>query len=65
MYTLRYVRAPKYADVRKIQLVHLCTLNKLEIHFKYVTDTLQYGGIRCHSAKGSQKCVHAYTLDIK
>ena len=35
-------------------------MNKLEISFKYVMKTL-YGSIGCHTAKGSQKVVHAYT----
>ena len=43
--------APTYANVCEIQQVRLCTLNKLEISFQYVTDTLQYGGIRCLTAK--------------
>ena len=45
--------------------VRWCTLNKLEISFKYVTNTLQYVGVRCHMAKGSQNLVLIYTLDIR
>ena len=47
--------------------VRWCTLNKLEISFKYVTrtNTLQYCDIRCHTAKGSQKFVHAYIVHLK
>ena len=37
---------------------------KLEISFQYVTNTLQYGGIRCHAAKRAHNFVHSYTLDI-
>ena len=56
--------APTYADVWEIQPVRWCTLNKLEISFKYVTITLQYVGIRSHMASGSQNFVQANTLDI-
>ena len=35
------------------------TLNKLEISFKYDTNTLQYVGIRCHTSNGSKNLVHA------
>ena len=41
------------------------TLNKVEISFKYVTNTLQYVGVRCHMAKGSQNLVLFYTLDVR
>ena len=41
-----------------------CILNKLEISFECVTNTLQYVGIRCHMTKGSQNCVLFYKLDI-
>ena len=56
--------APTYANVCEIQQVRRCTLNKLEISFQYVTNTLQYGGIRCHTAKRSHNFVHSNTLDI-
>ena len=46
----------------RIHKVRWCTLNKLEINFKYVTNTLQYVGVRCNMAKGSQNCVLFYTL---
>ena len=49
----------------RINQVRWCTLNTLEISFKYVTHTLQYVGVRCHIAKGSQNCVLFYTLDIR
>ena len=45
--------------------VRWCTLNKLEISFKYVTNTLQYVGVRCHMPKRSQNLVLIYTLDIR
>ena len=48
----------------KINQVRWCTLNKLEIRFQYVTNTLQYVGIRCHMAKRSYKFVLFYTFDI-
>ena len=41
------------------------TVDKLDICFKYVTNTLQYVGVRCHVAKGSQNLVLFYTLDIR
>ena len=44
----------------KIQQVRWCTLNKLEIRFQYVTNTLQYVGIRCHMTKFSQNFVLFY-----
>ena len=56
--------APTYANVCETQQVCWCTLNKLEIRFQYVTNTLLYGGIRCHTAKRSHNFVHSYTLDI-
>ena len=63
---MRYVTlAPTYANVCEIQQVRWCTLNKLEISCQYVTNTLQYGGIRCHTAKRSRNFVHSYTLDIR
>ena len=43
---------PTYKDVWEIKQVHWCTLNKLEISFKYVTNKPQHIGIRCHTAKG-------------
>ena len=46
--------APTNAEVSKIQSVRWCTLNKLEIGFKYVTNTLQYNRILCHAAKVSK-----------
>ena len=49
----------------KINQVRWCTLDKLEICFQYVTNTLQYVGIRCHIAKWSQNnLVQFYTFDI-
>ena len=48
----------------KINQVRWCTLNKLEILFQYVTNTLQYVGIRCHMAKWSQNFVLFNTFDI-
>ena len=56
--------APTYANVCEIQQVRWCTLHKLKISFQYVTNTLQYGGIRCHTAKRAHNFVHSYTLDI-
>ena len=47
MHTFRYVST----NVCEIQQVRSYTLNKLEIRFQYVTNTLQYAGIRCHAAK--------------
>ena len=46
----------------KINHVRSCTLNKLEIRFQYVTNTLQYMyvGIRCHMAKWLQNFVLYY-----
>ena len=60
MHTLRYVST----NVCEIQQVHWRTLHKLEISFQYVTNMLQYGGIRYHTAKRSHNFVHSYTLDI-
>ena len=60
MHTLMYVST----NVCEIQQVRWCMLHKLEIRFQYATDTLQYGGIRCHTAKRSHKFVLSYTLDI-
>ena len=51
----RYDKFGKYVGVRK---------KKLKISFKYVTNTLHYGDIRCHTTKGSQNFVNAYKLDI-
>ena len=48
----------------KINQVRWGTLNKLEIRFQYVTNMLQYVGIRCHMAKWSQHFVLFYTFDI-
>ena len=48
----------------KINQVRWCTLDKLEMRFQYVTNTLQYVGIRCHMAKWSQNLVQFYTFDI-
>ena len=45
----------------RIYQVHWCTLNKLDISFKYVTNTLQYVDVHCHMAKGSQNLVLFYT----
>ena len=56
--------AATYANVCEIQQVRWCTLHKLEISFQYVTNTLQYGGIRCHTARRSHNFEHSYTLDI-
>ena len=64
MHTLRYV----ITNICEIQQVRWCTLNKLEISFQYVTNTLQYGGIRCHTAKRSQNFTFLYVrhkLDIR
>ena len=53
-------------DIREIiKYAGACTLNNLEIKFEYVMNTLQYGGICCHTAKGSQNFVHAYVLLIR
>ena len=49
----------------RINQVRWCTLNKLEISIKYITNTLQYASIRCSIAKGSQNAVLFYTLDIR
>ena len=46
----------------EIHQVRWCTLNKLEIRFQYVTNMLQYVGIRCYMTKWSQNCVLLYTL---
>ena len=48
----------------EIHQVRWCTLNKLEIRFQYVTNTLQYVGIRCHMTKWSENFVLFYTFDI-
>ena len=48
----------------KIHQVRWCTLNELEICFQYVTNTLQYVGIRCHMTKWCQNLVLFYTFDI-
>ena len=48
----------------KIHQVRWCTLNKLEIRFQYVTNTLQYVGIRCHMTKWSRNAVIFYMFDI-
>ena len=48
----------------KIHQVRCCTLNKLEIRSHYVTNTLQYVGIRCHMKKLAQNFVLFYTFDI-
>ena len=48
----------------KIHQIRWCTLNKLEIRYQYVTNTLQYVGIRCHMTKWSQNVVLFYTFDI-
>ena len=60
MHTLRYIST----NVCENQQVRWCRLYKLEISFQYVTNTLQYGGIRCHTAKGSHNFVHSHTLDM-
>ena len=49
----------------RIHKVRWCTLNKLGISFKYVTNTPQYVDVRCHMAKGSQNLVLFYTLDLR
>ena len=36
----------------KIHQERWCTLNKLEVCYQYVTNTLQYVGIRCHRQNG-------------
>ena len=48
----------------KIHQVRWCTLNEFEIRFQYVTNTLQYVGIRCHMTKWCQNLVLFYTFDI-
>ena len=48
----------------KINQVRWCTLNKLEIRSQYVTNTLQYVGIRCHMKKRAQNFVLFYTFNI-
>ena len=48
----------------KIHQVRWCMLNKLEIRFQYVTNTLQYVGIRCHMTKWSENFVLFYTTGI-
>ena len=48
----------------KNRQVRWSTLNKLEIRFQYVTNTLQYVGIRCHMAKWAQNVALFYTFDI-
>ena len=60
MHTLRYVSTSVCGRMKN----SASTLNTLEISFKYVMNTLQYVGIRCHTARGSRNFVHAYTLDI-
>ena len=48
--------------------VRWCTLNKLEISFKYVTNTLQYVGVRCHGKRVSKFGTDLYlrhTLDAR
>ena len=51
MNTLRYVSTHK---------VRWCTLNKLEIRFQYVMNTLQYVGIRCHDKVVPKFCSALY-----
>ena len=63
IHTLRYVSTNVLGRI-KIHKVRWRTLNKLEIRFQYVTNTLQYVGIRCHMTKWSQNCVLFYTFDI-
>ena len=63
MHTLRYVSTNVWGRL-KINQVRWCTLNKLEIRFQYITNTLQYVGICCHMAKWSQNFVLFYTFDI-
>ena len=48
----------------KIHQVRWCTLNKLEIRSQYVTNKLQYVGIRCHIKKWAQNFALFYTFDI-
>ena len=48
----------------KINQVRWCTLNKLEIRFQYVRNTLQYVGMRYDMAKRSHNFVLFYTFDI-
>ena len=59
-----FLRHKLDTDIWEIQPVCWSTLNKLEISFKYVTNTLQYFGICSHMASGLQNFVHAITLDI-
>ena len=63
MHTLRYV-STNIQGRMKIHQVRWCTLNKLEIRFQYVTNTLQYVGIRCHITNILQIFVLFYTFDI-
>ena len=56
--------ARTHVDVWEIRPVRFCTLNMLEISFEYVTNTLQYVGIRSHMASGFQNVVHANTTGI-
>ena len=63
MHTLRYVSTNVLGRM-KTHTVRWCTLNKLDIRFQYVTNTLQYVGIRCHMTKWSQNFVLLYTVDI-
>ena len=60
MHKLGYVST----NVREIQQVHWCTVNKLEIRCQYVSTTLQYVGKRCHMTKWYQNCVLFYTFGI-
>ena len=48
----------------KIHHVRWCKLNKLEIRFQCVTNTLQYVGIHCHMTKWSQNFVRFYTFEL-
>ena len=53
---IRYVSTNICGRMKDHQ-VRWCTLNKLEIRFQYITNTLQYDGILYHMTKRSQNFV--------
>ena len=58
MHTLMYVSTSVCGRMRNSAST-LVTLNTLEISLKHGTNTLQYIGIRCYTAKRSQNFVFA------
>ena len=63
MHTLRYVRTnicERMQNSASTLVYAAYVRDKFSIRYKQ----LQYGGIRCHTAKRSHNFVHSYTLDI-